>query len=191
MSKRKKIAIIALAELFGRKLTDASVNLFVLAAGGLSDEQFERAAATIAQRSKFMPTPAELIELAKSDGVGYAAKAQLAFEELEHALSQNKPSLMSPLTAAVARQIGGFQQLWSMDLSEFGTWKRKDFLAAYETLIKENPERVAAIAGPNSELSKGLLTTLPSREQIAEEEAENRKKLLTLEDFNGVAKTAN
>lgn len=184
MSKRKKIAIVALAELFGRKLTDASLNLFVMAAGGLSDDQFERAAATVAQRSKFMPTPAELIELAKSDGVGYAAKAQLAFEELETALASNKPSLMSPLVAAVARQIGGFQNLYAMDLKEFGTWKRKDFLAAYETLIKENPDRVAAIAGPQSEISKGLLSlkTLPSREQIAETEAENRRKLLSISD---------
>lgn len=182
MSKRKKIAIVALAELFGRKLTEASVNLFVLASGGLTDEQFERAAAVVAQKSKFMPTPAELIEIASSDGVGYAAKAQLAFEELNEALAQNKPSLMSPLVAAICRQIGGFQILRAMDLNEFNTWKRKDFLASYETLIRENPQRVAAIAGPDSELSKGLLTTLPSREEIAAVENENRQKLLALNE---------
>lgn len=183
MSQRKAIAIGALAELYGRKLTEASIKMFVMASAGITDEQFERAAATIAQRSKFMPTPAEIIELARNDGVSYEAKAELAFEELERALDANKPSLMSPLTAAVSRQLGGFQALYATPLKDFRVWKRKDFLSTYVTLAKENPERLQAITGPQSEIAKALtsdLRRIPSRTDIADEESANRKRLLEL-----------
>lgn len=183
MSQRKGVAIGALAELYGRKLSVASVKLFVMAAAGLTDEQFECAAGSMAQKSKFMPTPAELIELARNDGVSYEAKATLAFEELDEALTRNKPSLMSPLVAAVARQLGGFQCLREMPLKEFATWKRKDFLAAYLAIAKESPERLLAISGPRSELARALaadIKKIPSREDIAKEEVANRKKLQAL-----------
>lgn len=180
MSERKENAIIAMAELLRHKLSAAAVRMFVAASAELTDDQFERAAAIVSTRSRFFPAPCDLIEIAKTSGVSYEAQAALAFEQLDNALTQNRPSLLSPITAAVARQIGGFQVLHAMPLSEFRTWKRRDFLATYGTLAKENPQRLAALAGPGSAIGAAMLQRVPSRDEIAAEEHANRQKLLAI-----------
>ncbi len=183
MSEAKLNAVTALAEMFGRKMTRPAVKLYVAALNCLDDKQVERAAVTAAEGRKFMPTPSELIELARTGGVSYEAQAAVSWEELERALNANQPSLMSPITAAVARQLGGFASLREIPLKEFSTWKRKDFLASYTTLSKENPERLAAITGPSSEIAKALqLNRIETREQLEQRQEENRKKLLALKD---------
>lgn len=149
----------------------------------LTPEQIEQATAIALRHNKFMPKPVELIELARTQGVGYQSQALLAFEQLEHALNENKPSLMPPLVAAVAKQLGTFSELREMPVEAFRTWKRKDFLAAYESLSRESPERLAAITGPTSSIVKALhdqMKKLPSREEVAAIEAENRQKLISL-----------
>ena len=182
MSKTKLDIITALAETFGRKLSEPALKLYIAALGGLSDEQATRAATVAVQSCKFMPAAAELIELAKTGGVSYEAQALIAFDELDKALSENKPSLMSPLTRAVSRSLGDWGDLREMPLKEFATWKRKDFIAAYTALVRENPERIAALAGPNSDIAQalveGMIRRLPTREENAKTEDANRQKLL-------------
>ena len=179
MSQRKVIALGAMAELYRRELSEATVRMYVAASQQLSNDEFEQAIASLCSRSRFMPTPAELIEYTRTGGLSYEAQAHLAFEELDSALTKNRPSLMSPLVAAIARQIGGFQALREMNLDEFKTWKRKDFIAAHTTLSQENPNRVAALAGPSSEIGQALLglKKIPSREDCEKLEAKNRKRL--------------
>ena len=176
--------VAILCEAFGRKPTKNTYKAYELGLEDLTDDQCRSAThLALKQAAKFMPTPAELIELARTNGVSYEAQAALSFEELENALSNNRPSLMSPVVAAVARQIGGFQRLYDMPLDEFGTWKRKDFIQTYIAITKENPERLAAIAGPRSDIAKALTSTLkkiPTREEDEKAEIENRKKLQQL-----------
>ena len=164
-----------------RSETDEMIlEVYAMALSDLSDDQLKLAVATLARTTKFMPSPAEIIEAATTSGISYEAQAALAFEELDQALGANTPSMMSPAVAAVARQIGGFQRLREIPLDDFNTWKRKDFISIYVTLAKENPGRLAAIAGPRSELSVAFascLKRIPSKEDIALEEDENRKKI--------------
>jgi len=182
MSKIKIQLATALAESFGRTLSEPALKLYVSALGGISDEAATNAAKICMQKCKFFPAASELIELATTGGVTYEAQALLAFEQLEVALNQNKPSLMPPLVAAVVRQLGGFDVLAAMPLPEFSTWKRKEFIAAYATLAKENPDRVAAIAGPRSEIAEALFTPkrISSREDDRAIEDKNRKSLMDL-----------
>ena len=54
-------------------------------------------------------------------------------------------------------------------------------LAAFTALSRENPQRVAAIAGPSSDIAKALvgeLKRLPSREETKRIEDKNRERLL-------------
>ncbi len=183
MSKRKIGVVTALAETFARKLSVPAAKLYVAGMAELSDEQAEQAAAIAVRRCKFMPAASELIEYARTSGVSYESQALIAFEQLNVALDQNKPSLMPPLVAAVVRQLGGFQLLYEMRLDEFSTWKRKDFLAAFTALSRENPERVAALASPQSEIGKALLGGLKlllGREEVERTEQDNREKLMRL-----------
>lgn len=183
MSKTKIDIVTALAETFGRTLSAPAAKLYVQALCGLSDEQAKRAASIAVQRCKFFPAASELIEYAQTGGVGFEAKAILAFEELEAALGANKPSLMSPVVAAITNQIGGFALLRDMPLDQFNTWKRKDFIQAHVTLSKENPQRLLALASPHSEIAEafaGSLKRIPSREDVRLIEARNRQALQAL-----------
>lgn len=183
MSKTKIDIVTALAETFGRTLSVPAAKLYVQALGGISDDDARRAVSIAVQRCKFFPSASELIEYAKTDCVGYEAKALLAFEELELALGSNKPSAMSPVTAAICNQLGGFALLRDMPIDQFNTWKRKDFISAHVTLSKENPERLLAIAGPRSDIAQAFgasLNRLPSREETQAIEDKNRKLLQNL-----------
>lgn len=183
MSIIKIDIITALAETFGRKLSAPAAKLYIVALAGLSDEEATRAATVAVQTCKFFPAAAELIELARTGGVGYETQALLAFEELNAALSQDKPSMLSPLTAAVARTLGTWGDLRDLALTEFHTWKRKDFIAAFISLARENPQRVAALAGPTSEIGAALASAIKrvtSREDEAAIEKKNRQQLQSL-----------
>lgn len=179
MSKAKIDIVTALAETFGRTLTAAAVKLYVSALAGITDQDATKAASIAVQRCKFFPAASELLELARTSGVGFEAQAMVAFEQLEAALNANRPSMMPPLVAAIANQLGGFGYLRDMPVSEFTTWKRKEFLAAYTTIAKENPERLAAIGGPTSGIALAL-KKVPDRAEISAEEETNRRVILSL-----------
>jgi hypothetical protein len=181
MSKAKIDIVTAMAEAYGRCLSEPAAKLYVMALNGISDAEASRAAAIAIQRSKFFPAASELLELARTGGVSYEAQAELAFEELNAALYANKPSLMSPLVTAVVNQLGGFTTLRDLPLDEFNRWKRREFTTVYATLLRENPERVAALAGPRSELGTALGERLRLKKpDTAAIEDKNRKLMENL-----------
>lgn len=185
MTESKINILTALAEVFGRKLEKAGARLYVAALSDLSDEQASQAAAIATRRCKFFPSPCELIELARTGGTSYEAQALVAFQQLENALDANNPRLMTSLVAAIARQLGDFEELRVMPLDEFRTWKRKAFLSAYVSLVKENPQRLASLEGPSSSFAMAVveeLATIPTRQQVEHTEACNRRLLVSLSE---------
>jgi hypothetical protein len=182
MSKTKIDIVTALAEAFGRNLSEPAAKLYIAALSGITDAEAKEACTIAVQRCKFFPAAAELIEFVRTGGVSYEAQAVIAFEQLDDALSANKPSTMSPLVAAVTRQLGGFALLHAMPLSELNTWKRKEFIAAYSAILRENPERLAALASPGSDIARALMDSkrIPNREETAAIEDKNRKLLQQL-----------
>jgi hypothetical protein len=179
MSKTKIDIVTALAEAFGRNLSEPAAKLYIAALGGITDEQAKAACAVAVQRCKFFPSAAELIEFANTGGVSYESQALLAFEQLDKALTENKPSLMPPMVAVIAKQLGGFDELRTMPLSQL-SWKRKEFLAAYASLARDNPDRVAALAGPTSEIAQAMLKRIPTDQDRAAIEDANRRTLIGL-----------
>jgi hypothetical protein len=186
MSRKKADLIIALAEAFGRPLTEPAVVLYVAALAEITDEEAKQAAGYSLRKCDYFPTAAQLIEIARTDGLGYEARALLAFEELDRALNVNRPSEMSPLVRAIANQIGGFAALRELSLEQFYTWKRKEFLLAFVALSREQPDRLAYLAGARSEIGVALsLRRLPGREEQARIETSNRQKLTQLDRQKG------
>jgi len=180
MSKAKIDIVTALAEAFGRNLSEPAAKLYIAALSGITDEQAKAACAVAVQRCKFFPSAAELIEFANTGGVSYESQALIAFEQLDDALTANKPSLMPPLVSAVVKQLGGFDELRTLPLSQLNTWKRKEFIAAYTSLARDNPDRVAALAGPTSEIAQAILKRISGDSDRAAIEDANRRKLLQL-----------
>ncbi len=172
-------AVWVLAATFNVEADDMLTEAYSIGLRSLTPAEIEQATAVAMQQCKWMPKPVELIEFARTCGLSYEAQAVVAFEELDQALLTNKPSGLSPLVAAIARQLGGFQALREIPNDQFFTWKRKDFLAAHTTLSKENPDRLAAISGPQSEIVKAMkLKQIETREQLRLREEANRRKLL-------------
>ena len=160
---------------FGRKPDAEILEAYARALRCLDDQQLARAFQAAIERGGAHPlSAAELLQLGRQGPDDADARALLAFEELERALDANKPSLMSPATAAVARSLGGFDVLWRTPIDEFNRWKRKDFLEAYATLVRTKPERLEALAAPNSELAVAF-KKLPTRAEPAQLERQNRQ----------------
>ena len=165
---------------FGVEADALLIEAYSLGLSGLVASEIEYATGVAIQRCKWMPKPAELIEFSRTRGVSCEAQAAIAFEELDSALARNQPETMSPIVAALCRQLGGFHHLrTNTSNSEFYVWKKKEFLAAFISLSRENPERLLAISGEQSEIVKALrLKQIESREQLKQREEANRQKLL-------------
>ncbi len=171
-------AVGVLAATFSVEADAMLIEAYSIGLRSLTPAEIEQATAVAMQQCKWMPKPVEIIEFART-GSSYEIQAVIAFEELDYALLRNEPSMMSPLVAAIARQLGGFQLLREIPTETFFAFKRKDFLAAHVTLSKENPDRLAAITGPQSDIVKAMkLKLIETREQLRLREEANRQKLL-------------
>ena len=172
-------AVSVLAATFAVEADAMLTEAYSIGLRSLTPAEIEQATGVALQQSKWMPKPCELIEYAQTRGTSYEVQAVVAFEELDRALHWNEPKSLSPLVAAITRQIGGFAALREIPINEFFTWKRKDFLAAHIVLSKENPDRLSAITSEQSELVQALqLKRVETREQLQEREQANRQKLL-------------
>lgn len=176
MSREKINCLTMLGQQFHANINSVELEVYLDAIKNFSDERVKEATGIAVRQCKFFPRIAEFLEILRTRGVGYDAQALLAFEELDRALSANDRQQMSPLTESIARTLGDWESLRLMPLREFYQWKRKDFLASFTAILRENPERVTALASPNSHIAFAL-KTIPSQEVDAQIEADNRRKL--------------
>lgn len=129
-------AITLLAEGFGRQATPVTFRAYIAGLEGLPVEAIEAGVNRALRESKFMPSPAELRELAgELKGQDRAVRAWLAFERAvtEHG-GYRTVSFDDVVINAVVRSLGGWEHVCSMDAQEFDTFLRKKFLDAYQSL---------------------------------------------------------
>lgn len=145
-NQRKAIVIGALAELYGKALSQPGLILYVHALRDVPVERVEAAAAKAAEQCKFMPLPVELRELA-----GEARpedRAQLAWAAFEQAVESvggyRSPNFDDPLINATVRGLGGWQRCCELPTSEFDKWLRQDFLKTYTALTRTGVSDEAA-----------------------------------------------
>ena len=87
-------AVAILAANFGREVDEMLLEAYGIGLSELTSREIEQATGIAVRRCKFMPAASELIEYARTGGVSYESQALIAFEQLNVALDQNKPSLM-------------------------------------------------------------------------------------------------
>lgn len=131
------IVIAALCETFGREASKATTYGYWLGLSDLSLSSVKDAATKAIRSCKFMPTPAELRELA---GVTNATdRALLAWAAVEKAAplgSYKSVDFDDPLINAAIRSMGGWPAILEKTQQDFDTWVRKDFIAAYQGFMR-------------------------------------------------------
>jgi hypothetical protein len=112
-NQRKVLAITALAELFRRELTEPALDMYIMALDDVPASAIEQAAVRCRKSSRFMPTPAELRELA---GVASPEdRALQAFAALEIGSWRfgcyKSPDFDDPLINATVPMLGGWERI--------------------------------------------------------------------------------
>lgn len=141
MATAKKITacVAMLCEAFNRKPTAATFKAYEVVFADISDELMDAATSTaLASTREFMPTPGQLRELAVTGGVGYAARAELAWVEFDRAVRIHGPdhsvSFADGLINATVRMLGDWIHCASLTGDDYGVWLRKNFLETYQRL---------------------------------------------------------
>lgn len=150
-------AVGMLCEAFNRKPTAATFAAYEIGLAGISPEAVERAVAAALQKSKFMPTPAELREFSGAGGASFDTMAERAWHQLTEAVRTLGPdksvNFADGLINAAIRVGGGWQRLCGLEGEAFSTWGRKDFLACYVRLCRDGcPEELREYHPGNFEI---------------------------------------
>lgn len=143
--------IAALARTFGRDADEATFTGYEL---GLSDvplDRIQQAVVRAIRERKFMPTVAELRELAGELTADVrAVKAWDAFQRavVRHG-SYKSVDFDDPVINATVRNQGGWERVCGLPVSEFDKWLRKDFERCYTALCQAGvgPDAGAPLLG--------------------------------------------
>jgi len=76
------------------------------------------------------------------------ARARRAWLSLDHALNVRRPSFQSPIAAVVSVLMGSFQALQlarNQSITDFNTWKKREFFEIYGEMVESDPDRVAQV----------------------------------------------
>lgn len=168
--------VAALCEAFGRKPTPATYTAYDVGLAGLAVEAVERATVKALQRHRgFMPTPAEIRELAGE--VRPDDRATLAWEAFSQAVEKfgcyASPDFDDPLINATCRTLGGWVRWCDMTVEEFEKWGRQEFVKTYQSLSRSHAngeicgrligehEKTNALIGQTRNSSIRVTTGLP------------------------------
>jgi|GEM_PF-5684442 len=145
------LALAGTAATFRQEATKALVHGYWMGLKDLEVEQVELGFAQAMRQSRFMPTVAEVRELA---GILSGDDAALiAWETFQKAVSRHgayaSVKFQDRAINATVRNLGGWERLCGLPAEEFDKWLRKDFLAVYPTMAK-------SAAGPAGEALGGI-----------------------------------
>jgi uncharacterized protein DUF6475 len=141
MASKTKIAacVGTLCEAFNRKPTRATFTAYEMVFASISDELLDAATLSALNANReFMPTPGQLRELAVTGGIGYDARAERAWVELDHAIGQHgvdhSVSFDDGLLNAAVRLLGDWQFCCSRSGDDYAVWLKRQFLETYKRL---------------------------------------------------------
>ena len=175
------VAVGAMAEVFGRQATEATVRAYQMGLEGLTVEQVGQAAKRALQSSRFMPSPAELREFAGESPV--SDRAVIAWDALQRARGRfgywHSVCFDDPAINAAVRSLGGWERLPERFEQESEPFLRKEFERAYGTYARRGItraegatligrlDRMNADAGYVVEKPRMITTGLKPTRQIA------------------------
>lgn len=154
-------AVGVLSEAFNRKASEATFGAYEIGLGDLSVDQIKLAMTRAIRECRFMPSPAELRELAgELAGEGKALHAWNEF--LKHVpigAYSHVDFTIDPIINATIRTLGGWPNVLSrLDSAENEKWLQKDFVRTYQSL---NTARVTGeVCDPLPGLSTGSVKVI-------------------------------
>ena len=134
-------AVSAVAVAVGREVDVPLLQVYTIGLSDLPAADLERATAAAIRQCKFMPSPAELRELAgvhvpRLDGGKSAALA--AWSQLQHARSvhylASAVEFEDLAITATVRSLGGWERLLGLPDEQFEVWLKKEFLELYPVM---------------------------------------------------------
>jgi hypothetical protein len=199
MTRKEEISrmVTVLAEAFSRTASPATFAAYELGLDGLDVPTIKRGVQIALKSCKFMPSPAELRELAGE--LKAENRAQLAWIALEKAVKRHggyrTVTFDDVVINAAVRSLGGWDRVCTALPAEFDVHLRREFLKAYTSLYASGvgEEQAAPLLGEfdreNARLGyapqdvKQVITGLPPAPlapRIAASQAKGPSGLLTL-----------
>lgn len=127
--------VVLLGETYRQTVTEATIQAYEIGLEGLSDETIVAAGKRAIQELKFMPTPAELRDLA---GAGTKNRAIVAWGDVQRAIphgSYRHVDFQDSIINATIRILGGWPALFErIGSADDEKWYRTEFVRIYETL---------------------------------------------------------
>jgi hypothetical protein len=134
-------AIATVFEAFQREPTQLALAAYDLALADLATDAIVRACRIALQRCRFLPVPAELREIAVTNGTSYASVAAHAFVTLQRAVARlgedRSVNFADGAINAAVRRLGGWRRVCLLDPAEFDKWFKRDFVETYTRVIRE------------------------------------------------------
>ena len=150
-AERFAIVMNALGAAFNRPITPAVLTAYEMGLEGLAIEEIEGAAKRALRTCKFMPTPAELRELA--GGLKPEDQAVLAWQAAVRAVEDygwyRSVQFEDAAITATIRSLGGWQRFCERCGGEEEKWLRKEFLTTYASYRRTgvSPEAAMPMVG--------------------------------------------
>lgn len=145
------IEMQTLSDRFNHKLSDSVVQGYYRALSSLDENDFKRACQKVFVERRFFPSPLEIIHAALGEP---AEAAQREWVIIITAVSHNEKlgDRVTQIARRALTSIGGYVAIREGHGSI--SMLRRDFLAAYETLLKEEQQQriYPALAAPKKEL---------------------------------------
>lgn len=157
----KMVAI--LFEAFGRKVSDATFDAYLIGLRGVPAEALKEAFETVLRTRRFMPSPSE-IRAAAGYGEDDTERATLAWQQVRAAISRYDAYMPvrfdDPRTNAAIRAIGGWVALCDATTDEL-KWKEKEFIRHYVAMrcLTLSSEQTAPLPGLFDTTPKSLKVT--------------------------------
>jgi len=150
-AERFAIVMNALGAAFNRPITPAVLTAYEMGLDGLAIEEIEAAAKRALKTCKFMPTPAELRELAGDAKPEDAALIawEIATRAVEAIGWYGSVQFEDPAITATIRSLGGWQKFCERCGGEEEKWLRKEFLTTYASYRRTgvSPEAAMPMVG--------------------------------------------
>jgi hypothetical protein len=127
-------ALGVLGATFDRRLSPPAIEGYWLALKDLTEQEFAAATERAVKSCKFMPAPSELLTLA-GRGRNVEAEIAKAWDYVRRAVDQHDYTVRSidfgPRVNACLRNMGGWDRLCQMKVTELDVWARKEFERLY------------------------------------------------------------
>ena len=150
-AERFAIVMNALGAAFNRPITPAVLTAYEMGLEGLTINEIEAAAKRALQTCRFMPTPAELRELAGDAKPEDAALIawEIATRAVEAIGWYGSVQFEDPAITATIRSLGGWQKFCERCGGEEEKWLRKEFLTTYASYRRTgvSPEAAMPMVG--------------------------------------------